>query len=85
MDTDFLTRTTDPRILQRLERILLGGFLCALCVLAENAGQHSHREDAKDAKKTLSGPKLDYWFFQTSSSTRTRVVNSFPPAESLTR
>src|SRR5213083_3467338 len=46
-------RTTNPKILRRLERILLRGILCALRVLAVNAGQHFHREDAKDAKKTL--------------------------------
>src|SRR5436309_14687281 len=46
-------RTAKRKILRRLERILLRGFLCALCVLAVNAGQHFHREDAKDAKKTL--------------------------------
>src|SRR5438093_1090220 len=45
-------RTTNPKILRRSERILLRGFLCALCVFAVNAGQHFHREDAKDAKKT---------------------------------
>ena len=59
INTDFLSvkirqiRTTNPKILRRLERTLLRGFLCALCVLAVNAGQHFHREDAKDAKKTL--------------------------------
>jgi hypothetical protein len=47
------TRNTNAQILGRLERMLLGGFLCALCVLAVNAGQRFHREDAKDAKKTL--------------------------------
>src|SRR2546428_13903237 len=41
-------RTTNQKILRRLERILLRGFLCALRVLAVNAGQHFHREDAKD-------------------------------------
>ena len=46
-------RTTNPKILRRLERILLRGFLCVLSVLAVNAGQHFHREDAKDAKTTL--------------------------------
>src|SRR3989442_9187281 len=45
--------TINPKILRRLERILLRGFLCVLGVLAVNAGQHFHREDAKDAKKTL--------------------------------
>src|SRR5207249_3797750 len=53
ISTARLLRTTNPKILRRLERILLRGFLCALCVLAVNAGQHFHREDAKDAKKTL--------------------------------
>src|SRR5947208_17070289 len=58
IDTDYLSamirriRTTNPKIRRRLERILLRGFLCALRVLAVNAGQHFHREDAKDAKKT---------------------------------
>src|SRR5437867_12227915 len=49
-------RTAKRKILRRLERILLRGFLCALCVLAVNAGQHFHREDAKDAKKTRRRP-----------------------------
>src|SRR5437867_125333 len=48
-----LLRATNPEILRSLERILLRGFLCALRVLAVNAGQHFHRQDAKDAKKTL--------------------------------
>ena len=51
-----MLRTTNPKILRRLERILLRGFLCALRVLAVNAGQHFHREDAKDAEKTLRRP-----------------------------
>ena len=46
-------RTSNPKILRPLKRILLSGFLCALCAFAVNAGQHFHREDAKDAKKTL--------------------------------
>src|SRR5947208_14469740 len=59
IDTDYLSamirriRTTNPKILRRRERILLCGFLCALRVLAVNAGQQFHREDAKYAKKTL--------------------------------
>src|SRR5438093_12169551 len=46
-------QTTNPKILRRLERILLRGFLCALRVLAVDSGQRFHREDAKSAKKTL--------------------------------
>src|SRR5438093_12098774 len=49
-------RTIKPKILRRLERILLRGFLCVLRVLAVNAGQHFHREDTKDAKETLTRP-----------------------------
>src|SRR5438034_8744892 len=47
-------RTTEPKILALLERILLGEILGALCVLAVNADLRFHRQDAKDAKKTLS-------------------------------
>jgi hypothetical protein len=41
-------------ILGRLERILLGGFLGVLCVLAVNADIQFNRQVAKDAKKTPS-------------------------------
>jgi len=37
-----------------LERILLGGFLGALGVLAVNADPQINRQGAKDAKKTPS-------------------------------
>ena len=47
-------RTTKAKILRRLERILLGGFLGVLCVLAVNAGLQIYRQDAKDAKETPS-------------------------------
>ena len=49
-DTDSLIRTTKPKILALLERILLGEILGALRVLAVNAEAPFHREDAKDAK-----------------------------------
>src|SRR3989441_9122926 len=45
------------RIVERKE--FLFADLCVLCVLAVNAGQHFHREDAKDAKKTLR--RLFWW------------------------
>ena len=44
-------RTTKPKILRRLERILLGGFLGVLRVLAVNADLQINRQDVKDAKK----------------------------------
>ena len=47
-------RTTKAEILCRLERILLGGFLGVLCVLAVNAGLQFNRQVAKDDKKTPS-------------------------------
>src|SRR5439155_13521323 len=37
-----------------MEGIPLRGFLRVLRILAVNAGQHFHREDAKYAKKTLT-------------------------------
>ena len=47
-------RTTKPKILGPLERILLGGFLGVPCVLAVNADLLMNRQVAKDAKKTPS-------------------------------
>src|SRR5436309_8071530 len=46
------SRTTNPKILALLERILLGETLGALCAFAVNGVTHFHREGAKDAKKT---------------------------------
>jgi hypothetical protein len=45
-------RTTKRQILRGLEKILLGGFLGVLCVLAVNADLQFNREVAKDAKIT---------------------------------
>src|SRR5881409_3241768 len=44
-------RTTNPKILALLERILLGEILGALCAFAVNGVTHFHRQGAKDAKK----------------------------------
>jgi hypothetical protein len=49
-----LRRTTKAKILCCLEKILLGGFLGVLCVLAVNADPQINRQVAKDAKKTPS-------------------------------
>jgi hypothetical protein len=43
-------RTTYPRILALLERVLLGEILGDLCAFAVNGVSHFHREGAKDAK-----------------------------------
>src|SRR2546422_4737941 len=66
--------TINPKILRRLERILIRGFLCALRVLAVNAGQHFHREDAKDARKT---PRRPFWLRLGCSLVPTRKSLSF--------
>jgi len=52
--TVFMESGTKPQILRGLEKILLGGFLGELCVLAVNADLQFNRQGAKDAKKTPS-------------------------------
>src|SRR6266545_2921037 len=62
-----IIRTTKLKIRALLERILLGEILGVLGVLAVNAGQLFHRQDAKDAKECL-GDQFGCGFAATGES-----------------